>query len=96
MLKTQKNQCSLEIPPEPYYTNDVESQNRLIKHQPQYRAKELPEFIAPMQTMIMNHKQEIEGAVVGVGEYQVEDVYKHFKTPTRKFCQMTQVQKNKT
>ena len=56
----------------------------------------LPEFIATMQAMIMNQKQEIEKAVVGVGEYQVVDEYKHFKTPTRKFCQMTQVQKDKT
>ena len=95
MLKSKRIECGLGNPPEPFYTNDVESQNQVIKHQTQYKAKELPDFIATMQTMITNQKQEIERAVVGVGEYQLVDEYKHLKIPTRKFCQMTQMQKDK-
>ena len=67
MLKPKRIQCGLGNPPDPFYTNDVESQNQVIKHQTQYKANELPDFIATMQTMIANQKQEIERAVVGVG-----------------------------
>ena len=45
--------------------------------------------------MITNQRQEIERAVAGVGEYEIVDEYKPFKIPTRKFCQMTQQQKDK-
>ena len=95
MLKPKRIHCGLGNPPEPFYTNDVESQNSVIKHQNQYKAKELPDFVATMQSMIINQKQEIERAVAGVGEYQITEEYKHFKVATRKFFQMTQKQKDK-
>ena len=95
MLKAKRIAAGLGNPPAPFYTNDVESQTSVIKHQTHYRAQELPEFVATMQTMIDNQKQEIERAVAGVGEYQVIEQYKHLKIPTRKFCQMTQKQKEK-
>ena len=72
-VEIQKNSVRSWKPTRAFLHNDVESQNRVIKHQTQYKAKELPDFIATMQTMIINQKQEIERAVVGVGEYQVVD-----------------------
>ena len=42
MLKEQRIKSGLG---DPYYTNDVESQNRVIKHQMNYKAQELPELI---------------------------------------------------
>ena len=45
MLKPKRICCGLGNPPAPFYTNDVESQNNVIKHQTQYKAKEFPEFV---------------------------------------------------
>ena len=95
MLKSKRMFCGLGNPPEPFYTNDVESQNSVIKHQTQYKAKELPDFVSTMQTMITNQKQEIEKSVAGCGEYQIVDEYKHLQVASRKFCQMTRKQKEK-
>ena len=68
MLKQKRICCGLGNPPAPFYTNDVESQNNVIKHQTQYKAKELPEFVATIQTMIANQKEEIVRAIAGIGE----------------------------
>ena len=46
MLKQLRIKAGLGHPPEPFYTNDVESQNRVIKQQMNYKAQELPEFIS--------------------------------------------------
>ena len=95
MLKPKRISCGLGNPPAPFYTNDVESQNNVIKHQTQYKAKELPEFVATIQAMIANQKEGIIRAIAGLGEYQVVDEYKHLQVEARKFCQMTENQKQK-
>ena len=95
MLKPKRICCGLGNPPDPFYTNDVESQNNVIKHQTQYKAKELPEFVATIQTIIANQKEEIKKAIAAVGEYQIVQKYKHLRVEARKFIQMTESQKEK-
>ena len=93
MLKPKRICCGLGNPPTPFYTNDVESQNNVIKHQTHYEAKELPEFVATIQTMIANQKEEIIRAIAGIGEYQIVKKYQHLQVEALKFCQMTENQK---
>ena len=95
MLKPKRICCGLGNPPEPFYTNDVESQNSVIKHQTQYKAKELPEFVITIQTMISNQKEEIKKAIAGIGEYEIVDRCKDLRVEARKFCQMTENQTEK-
>ena len=95
MLKSKRVLCGLGNPPDPFYTNDVESQNAVIKHQTQYKAQELPSFVQTIKVMIENQKKEIKKAVAGMGEYQISKQYKHFKVLARKFFQMTTKQKEK-
>ena len=76
MLKPKRIHRGLEIPLQPFYTNHVDFQNREIT--------ELLDFIATMQTVIINQKHEIERTAVEVGEYQVVDEYKHFKISHKK------------
>ena len=95
MLKSKRICCGLGNPPTPFHTNDVESQNNVIKHQTHYEAKELPEFVATIQTMIANQKEEIIRAIAGIGEYQIVEKYQHLQVEARKFCQMTENQKQK-
>ena len=95
MLKSRRVLCGLGNPPDSFYTNDVEAQNAVIKHQTQYKAQELPTFVETVKKMINRQKKEIEKAVAGLGEYQFSEEYKSFEVPARKFVQMTNKQKEK-
>ena len=96
MLKEKRIASGLGDPPEPFYTNDVESQNNVIKHQMSYRAQELPQFISSMKTMMINQRKEVEKAVAGIGEYRLIEPYKHLSVDTRRFFQMSDKQREKT
>ena len=88
MLKEKRIASGLGDPPEPFYTNDVESQNNVIKHQMSYKTQELPQFISSMKTMMINQRKEIEKAVAGIGEYRLVEAYKHLAIDTQRFFQM--------
>ena len=71
MLMPVREAAGLSNPPQPFYTNDVESHNNVIKQHTKYTAEELPEFIEKMKRLMTTQKNEIERAVVGMGEYRV-------------------------
>lgn len=75
--------------------NDVESQNRVIKHQMNYRAQELPEFISSMNEVVVSQRKEIEKAAANIGEHRVTNKYENLATDARKFFQMTEKQREK-
>lgn len=51
MLKDKREAAGLESPPQPFYTNDVQSKNRVLKHQTSYKPQQLPEFVETMRSM---------------------------------------------
>ena len=53
MLKEKRILAGLGCPPEPFYTNSVESKNRVLKHQTNYHKQELPQFVEHMRELIM-------------------------------------------
>lgn len=59
MLKPLRIAARLGNPPLPFYTNEVESQNNVIKQQLSYRAQELPKFVESMRKMIENQRKDI-------------------------------------
>lgn len=67
MLKLVRVAAGLGNPPQPFYTNDVESYNNVIKQHTKYTAQELPQSVEKMKTLITTQKNEIEKAVVGMG-----------------------------
>lgn len=71
MLKDKREAAGLGSPPEPFYTNDCESKNRVLKHQTSYKAQQLPSFVDSMRQMYEDQKEEVERAVVGIGEYKL-------------------------
>ena len=90
MLKPARIRACLGNPPCPFYTNDVESHNNVIKLHTNYTAQELP------QELVSNQKKEIEQAVVGMGEYRVAIPAKKLSVDTRKFFQMSESQREQT
>ena len=76
MLKQKRICCGLGNPPAPFYTNDVESQNNVIKHQTQHKAKELPKFVATIQTMIANQKEIVRAIAVNIRSLKSISIFK--------------------
>ena len=62
MVQDVRQKAGLGSPAEPYYTNEVESKNKLLKEEVQYKRSQLPDFINKMGEMMHNQKQEIERA----------------------------------
>ena len=87
MLRPIRIAAGLGNPPEPYYTNDVESQNNVIKHQVSYKTQELPQFVSSMQAMMEAQRREVERASIGMGEYQLAEEYQYLKIEARKIFQ---------
>ena len=85
MLKEKIILAGLGCPPEPFYTNDVESKNRVLKHQTNYRKQELPQFVEHMRELIMKQRSEVEKAVAGRGEYNLTSAYRHLGVETKSF-----------
>ena len=75
MLKSLRVAAGLGNPPQPYYTNDLECHNNVIKQQTNYCAQELPQFIDSMKRMIENQKKEVERAIVCMGEYKISSEF---------------------
>ena len=95
MLKPLRMAAGLGNPPDPYYTNDVESLNKVIKHQVKYKAQELPQFVLSMKEMIENQKKDIEKAIIGMGEYRLVESCRHLAIDKHKFFQMNEKQRDK-
>lgn len=93
MLKPVRICAGLENPPNPFYTNDVESHCNVIKKHTNYTAHELPQFVEKMKTLIIIQKEEIERAVIGMGEYRVAKNFSHLAVGARKYVMMSEKQK---
>lgn len=71
MLKDKREEAGLGSPPDPFYVNDVESKNHVLKLQAEYKPQELPTFVETMKGLLQEQKHEIEKAMIGVGEYKL-------------------------
>ena len=76
MLKSVRIKAGLGDPPQPFYTNEVERLNNVIKHQTKYTSQELPQFINSMREMVVCQRKEVERAVIGIGEYRLSERFK--------------------
>ena len=77
MIQGVHQNGGLGSPPEPYYTNEVESKNKSKKR---YNTKksDLPEFVQKMSNLMHEQKQEIEWSVINSGEYRVREEYQQY------------------
>ena len=82
-------------PPDQFYTNDIESINRVIKRKTDYKTSEWPEFCRLAKELVDDQESEIEKAVIGIGEYRFDDEYAHLEIPLAKWSSMSQNQRKK-
>ena len=95
MLKEKREAAGLGSPPEPFYTNDVESKNRVLKDQTCYKTQQLPAFVQMMKDMYEEQKQEIDKAVIGLGEYQLCPPYKSYEVTSKEWFKKSEKQRER-
>ena len=76
MIRDVRESAGLGSPPEPYYTNEVESMNKLLKEEVNYQ---LPDFVEKMKVMLYQQRQEIECALIDSGQYRVASGYESLR-----------------
>ena len=67
MLRPIQEKAGLGSPPEPYYTNDIESKNNILQQHIKRKSSHLPEFIEKMKELMTEQRSEIEKAVASFG-----------------------------
>jgi len=82
-------------PPDAFYINNVESVNRIIKHKTNYKTCEWSDFCKLARELVEEQENEIEKAVIGVGEYRFDEEYVCLEVPLAKWSSMSQAQRKK-
>ena len=93
MIRPLREQAGLGSPPTPYYTNDIESKNNILKQHLQRKASQLPEFVENMKALIIEQRSEIEKAVAMYGEYRVVSCHSKLACERQKWFKMSQKQR---
>ena len=94
MLRSIREKAGLGSPPEPYYTNDIESKNNILKQHVNRKSSSLPEFVDKMKELLTEQRNEIEKAVASCGEYRVVPQYSNLACDRQKWFKMTEKQRN--
>ena len=95
MLRDAREKAGLGSPPAPYYTNEVESKNKVLKCEVQYKSFQLPDFVDKMRSVMEEQQWEIERAVVNIGEYRLRKEYRHLSVESSKWFKLTSDQRKR-
>ena len=71
MLSSLREKAGLGSPPEPYYTNEIESKNNILKQYLNRKVSQLPQFVESMKLLLHGQYEEIKSAVASCGEYRI-------------------------
>ena len=92
MLLPVKIVAGLCSPPFPYYTNAVESLNRVAKLHTGHKKQQLPQFVQMMEELYNTQEREVAKALAGSGEYRVISTLKKHQYQARKWLVMLEKQ----
>ena len=95
MIRDVRESAGLGSPPEPYYTNEVESMNKLLKEEVNYKSSQLPDFVEKMKVMLYQQRQEIECALIDSGQYRVASGYESLRVDSSQWFRMTAEQRSR-
>ena len=94
MVQSVHTEAGLGNPTVPYYTNDVESKNHILK-QHAYYASELPTFVDNMKDLLQQQRKEVERSIIAQGEYKLQENYTKYGVQSAKWFTMTSDQRAK-
>ncbi|KXJ07320.1 hypothetical protein AC249_AIPGENE6667 [Exaiptasia diaphana] len=71
MLAPLRTEVGLGSPPLPYYQNNSECMNEVLKDQVKYKESELPDFVDKIAVIEERHKDLLRKAVTTTGEWEL-------------------------
>ena len=92
MMAPIRQMAGLGNPPEPFYTIEIESINRVRKQKTGYKTSEWPVFCKLAKELVEDQQSELEKAVLSIGEYRFCKEFKHLEVPIGKWSSMTKAQ----
>ena len=95
MISPVRQLAGLGCPPLPYTTNRNESMNNVAKSYADYRRSSWIQLIDNMFDLVIAQSNEVEKAVIGMGEYQFKPAYKHLEVSSNKWLMMSTEQRQK-
>ena len=81
--------------PSPYYTNEVESKNKVLKEKVEYRSCQLPEFVEKINDLILEQKNEVERAIIRTGKYRIRKECSHLAVESSRWFKMNRGQRQR-
>ena len=93
MLRPVREKAGLGCPPSPYYTNDIESKNNILKQHLCRKPSALTDFVDSMKAMITIQRTEVEKAVASHGEYRMASQYSSLSCDQQKWFKMSSKQR---
>ncbi len=81
MLAPLRRDAGLGSPPQPYYQNNSECMNEVIKDQMKYQENELPEFLDKLTAIVARHETLLRKAVARTGEWELLPGFSFLERP---------------
>ena len=89
MLSNCHTKAGLGSPSFPYYTNKVESKNKILKDEVEHKKSELTDFMNKMKALFEEQKHEVERSLIGMGEYRLKEDYRYLQVESSTWFKMT-------
>ena len=80
-LRPLREDIGLDSPPRPFYTNDNESVNALLKECVAFKKQQWPVFNSKVKKFVDDLQNEMEKAIMGCRQYRLKPQYKFLGVP---------------
>ena len=95
MTQEARIKGGLGNPPIPYYTNEVESKNNVLKQHVSYKASDLPKFVDHVKDLLQEQRNEVQRSVINQGEYRMQEEFKSFAVDQAKWFTLNDEQRKR-
>ena len=95
MLLPVREEAGLGSPPEPFYTNNSECINNVLKVKVDHKGSELMFCVDKLQQLVLDQQQEVEKAIIGCGKYSLQGQYSNLGVHQSQWFTMNKEQRKR-
>ncbi len=93
MIASVRKNAGLGDPPDAFYTNDVESENCIIKREVEFKKSDIPSFVQKMHNLEQKQAKDAESALFEHGPYSLAPAYKSLRIEQHKWFKLNAKQR---
>ena len=93
MIASVRRNAGLGDPPDAFYTNDVESENCIIKREVEFKKSDIPSFVQKMHNLEQKQAKDAESALFEYGPYSLAPAYKSLQIEQHKWFKLNAKQR---